>query len=284
MDYLKEKIELSIAEGQLEAQRVFINFSPLQKVIVIFGLIAAIPGFIAIKAVVYHSSYASFKKAEVMAKPSFQNAQAPTIGPVTLIRNGDGSFGAAVQITNNNLSLSLEKFSATFIGFNANHQEIYRAPLEITLLPAQNKFVVITPIHSTQDITTATIDIPTTIPWQKRFSVPSVTIQPSSVTVSSQTNPLTFTAQGTVYNNSPYLLNKVEIAFLLRDINGKIIGVSQRSEFTVKPFERRAYVQIWPDMQSNAVAKVEVLPFTDTLDNTNISLPAGSEGAASLGR
>ncbi len=284
MPYFKEKLELKIAEGELEAQRIFINFSPLQKKIIILGIIAIIPMYIIVKSVTYRTNYSSYQKSRISAQPAFENPKTPAISEISITKAGDGVYAVAAKVVNENLDLSLEKAPVQFILYNENHQEVYKQPTFLTLLPGQTKYLILARINSSQKIASAEIQSLQDFSWQKRLNIPDVKLISSNPVFSNQQSPLAFVVQGTVYNNSPYQLSQIDIGFLLRDTNGKIIGISQRSEFTLKPFERRGYLQIWPGVNSSDVAKVDVLPVTDTLDDKNIALPSGGTGAADLGR
>ena len=91
--------------------------------------------------------------------------------------------------------------------------------------------------------------------------------------------------QGDFLNNSPYTLGKVRLTFVLYNNSGQVVGSSQRDEFTVAPFERRAYKQLWPNAQVPGLARVEVTADTDTLDPNNLSIAATPPSPASdLGR
>ena len=86
---------------------------------------------------------------------------------------------------------------------------------------------------------------------------------------------------GDFTNNSPYTLGTVRLTFVLFGAGNNIIGVSQRDEFTVAPFERRSYTQLWPDAFPSNLAKVETDAYTDTLDPDNLMVTAPPAGSAS---
>ena len=102
---------------------------------------------------------------------------------------------------------------------------------------------------------------------------------------SYQTAPPAFVLQGDFFNNSPYELKKVRLTFVLFNPNVQIIGVSQRDESTIKPFERRAYKQLWPNSAVPELGKIDVTADTNTLDENNLTVSsAPSDGAGNLGR
>ena len=92
--------------------------------------------------------------------------------------------------------------------------------------------------------------------------------------------------EGAIQNLSAYQLQEVKITFLLYGTGGKIIGASQRSEFNLKPSERRDYKQIWSGVSGSNVVKIEALPATNLLDKNNLVVPDSSAktGGGDLGR
>src|SRR6185369_1924747 len=126
------------------------------------------------------------------------------------------------KIKNNNLDLSLEKAPVQFILYNQSHQEVYKQPLTLTLLPGETKYLILARVNSNQKIADAELQALGDFAWQKRLTIPSVKLLPSTPTFTNQQSPPAFVVQGTVYNNSPYQLNQIDIGFLLRDASGKI--------------------------------------------------------------
>ncbi len=107
--------------------------------------------------------------------------------------------------------------------------------------------------------------------WQKKLNLPNVKLRASEPLLYDESNPLTFIAEGSIINESPYEVASGRIVFLLLDDNNKIIGVSQRDEYKLLPFGRRAYKQLWPGLYKTQVKKVQVLPSTNILDPLNIT-------------
>ncbi len=274
MAFLKEKLELKVAEAELEAQKALISFSPAQKWIFIFCLIAIIPAYFAAKEIALHTNLAKYRKTELQAISPAKDPQAVQISDATITQAGDNIYSVVVKITNPNLTLSLDKVNYNFVLYNKANQQIYQNPATLYLLPGESKYLILPRVETTEEIAGVDVKLPDTLPWQKRLNVPEVNLSASTPTFTNQSNPPSFVVQGTFYNNSPYQLNQVDINFVLHDAGGKILAASTRIESTIKPFERRAYVQLWPGVNTNDVVSAEVIPSTDTLDNTNLSTPA----------
>lgn len=282
--FLKEKIELDIAEAQLQTRQTLAGYSPRNRKLLIFCLVAIIPGYFAAKYLVYFIELPRLQKTALVSTPSFQNPKNPSVGPADITTIGNNVYAVAMQVTNENVDLSLDNAPITFVLYNSQHQQIASVPNTLLLLPAQTKYVVLPHVESTEKITSVDINFPSDLPWQKRLSIPNIPLVASPPNVYNQQDPLAFVVQGTIYNNSPYQLSHMTINFILRNSSGTIIGVSQRTEDTVKPYEQRAYLQLWPNVYSTGVTKVDVLPETDVLDASNLTVPLSSGGAGDLGR
>ncbi len=274
MAFLKEKLELKVAEAELEAQKALISFSPTQKRIFIFCLIAIIPAYIAAKEIALHVNLGKYRQSQLQALSPTKDPQTVQISDATITQAGNNNYSVIVKITNPNLTLSLDKVNYDFVLFNKNNQVIYQKQADLYLLPGESKYLILPKVESTEEIAGVQIKLPDSLPWQKRLNIPEVTLSASTPVLSNQSNPPSFVVQGNFYNNSPYQLNQVDINFILRDASGRILAASSRVESTIKPFERRAYVQLWPGINTTDVTSVDVIPSTNTLDNTNLTSPA----------
>nr|MDQ3018783.1 hypothetical protein [bacterium] len=211
----------------------------------LFLILLIIPGFIAAR---YGTSYVlatQYARNTLSAHPAFTAAFDPEVGPVTIIRNPTGSFSAFAEITNQNLDLSTTSLGYTATFTNNAGETVHSIKGVLYLLPNEKKIVVIPRIDVTDVVASGTITLDK-VSWQKKLSLPEVSLRVSEPSLYDEANPLMFVAEGAVVNNSPYALSTVRLAFLLYDANNKVIGVSQRDEFRVQPFARRAYKQLWP--------------------------------------
>jgi hypothetical protein len=285
MSLLKEKIELNVQEAELFAQKNLGSFPPVLRWLLVFMVLAIIPAYYISRSVSQKIWLARYEQGAIAGKPSFTNPQAPKISNVTLTVSGSNSLAAVVQISNQNLDLSIDNVPYTFTFYNSQKQQIYQYQNTLFLLPNQTKYVTAPTFTPTETIAYANFQLPQTLPWQKRLAIPTVNLSTSLPQTFEQTSPLAFVAQGDFVNNSPYTLSKVHLTFVLFDQSGNIIGASQRDEFTVAPFERRAYKQLWPNMIAPNLSRIDLTADTDTLDPDNLSAPAiNSNSSSNLSR
>jgi hypothetical protein len=281
MSLFKEKLELDIQEAELFTQRNLSQFPPVLVWLIFIALLCVIPAYYISKNLSEKSWEKKYAEQQIIAKPSFTNPQDPQISKVTLTVSGTLGIAAVVTVTNQNLDLSLDNVPYIFTFYNAQKQQINQYQGTLFLLPNQTKYITAPSFSPTEQIAYANFNLPQNLPWQKRLSVPNVNLLTSIPQTFEQSSPLAFVAQGDFFNNSPYTLGSVRLTFVLFDQNQNIIGVSQRDESTVTPFERRAYKQLWPNMAAPNLSRIDVTADTDTLDPNNLSAPAVNSNSAS---
>lgn len=283
MAFFKEKLELRIAESELWVRELLGNFAPWQRKVITLCLLLIIPGYIGAKALGYSMNQKQLAPSLLTAKPSFTSSQNIQIGTVRIAKSGNTTYSAAVKIVNPNTDLSLPETTAK-LEFKSGKEVVYSEDVKFFLLPGQSKELVVPRAVSISSITSGELILPEKLSWQKRFSIQNVKLNASTPSAYNQTEPTAFVVEGAVANQSPYLLKKTVINFVLYDKQGAMLGASSRSEFDIKPFERRAYKQLWPGIYTDSVTRVEVLPETNTLDSSNLILPDSTGGASDLGR
>jgi len=281
MSIFQDKIELQIEEAELAAQKSIELLPPALKWFFIIGIIAIIPVYFISKVISQHIWQGRYEQNLLAAKPSFTNAKAPTISDITVTTLKAGSYAAALTISNPNFDLSLDQVPYQIIFYNAQKQQIYSYTDKLFLLPNQAKYLTV-PTFTAQDLpASAALQLPNNPPWQKRLQIPTVDLVVSPPSSTQQSSPSAFVVTGDFTNQSPYILGSVRLAFVVYDTNNKIIAVSQRDEFTVGPFQRRSYTQLWPQAYVPALGKIDVQAYTDVLDPNNLSAPSTPSGSSS---
>jgi len=281
MSLLKDKIELEIEEAEVEAGKRLRELSGIVRWFFIFCAVGIIPGFFIAKAISHGVWVRNYNQYLIASHASFAEPLPPAISDTTITTSGQGSYSAVASITNENLDLSLDGVPYSYTFLNQKGEVVHTNKGTLFLLPNQKKYIVVPRIVTAETITSANLEIGTDLPWQKRLYVPEVSLLTGKPQTINQSEPVTFIVEGDVQNNSPYNLGKIHLVFILRDADKKIIGASERNEFTVKPFERRGYRQLWPQIYGTTVASVEVKAETNTLDNANLVLPEQTATPAS---
>lgn len=266
---------LALQESTITIRGAFQAMPPLKRTIVLFLLIVFIPLFLAVRYGGEKILSARYARVALSAHPSYAVTLSPIVGDVKLLLNPNGSYSAYAKITNRNLDLSATNISYKFTFQNASGETIHTVANTLYLLPNEEKNLVVPRIDAREPLTRASLTIggeQAGIDWEKRISIPTVQLRVSEPTLTEDVNPLMLSAEGSVVNNSPYDLQAVRLVFFLYDDKNNVIGVSQRDEFTIPAFGRRAYKQTWPGLYKADVERVQVNAYTNTMDPQNLTV------------
>lgn len=279
MTGIRETIEVNTKGALLGVQESgfsFLNeFSGLPKwkrIIILIVLIAIIPSYILARVGTEQYLARQYGLNALAAHAAFNVAQNPVIGDMKIIVNPNSTFSGVVLVSNPNLDLSAADIEYTATFKNSSGQIAYTTTSTMFLLADEKKYLVFPRIDAPNDSIVSGVIKLSNINWQKRLNIPDVNLKATEPVLSDESNPLTFIADGSIVNNSPYQIGTARIVFLLFDSQNNIIGVSQRDESQLLPFGRRAYKQLWPGLYRTQVAKIQVLPSTNTLDPANITV------------
>src|SRR5271154_3318684 len=119
MSLFKDKIELGIQEAELGTQKALGRFPPLLRWLLILLVVAIIPAYFVAKNASLKIWQSRFAQGAIQAKPSFTNPPPPKPSQVRVTSLGQSQYDAIIQITNQNLDLSLDNVPYTFIFSNA---------------------------------------------------------------------------------------------------------------------------------------------------------------------
>ncbi len=286
MSFFKERVEIGLEEAELNTQIVLSTLPPFFKWFFIISALAIIPTYFVTKNISQKIWAKKYAAGAVMAKPSFTDPKPLVASKVSVSTMGENIYAATAKISNQNLDLSASNISYRFVFYNSAKEAVFTSPDDtFYILPNQTKYLTVPRFTANQPVAYTDLQIDDKIVWQKRLQIPQVKLPTTVPQTYQQTNPSAFVVEGEFTNQSPYQLGKVRLTFLLYDGENKIIGISQRDEFTLKPFERRAYKQLWPGVAASSLNHVEILTDTNTLDPNNITVinqPTGS--SSDLGR
>ncbi len=265
-----EAAVIGLEQAGVSAKNKLWDMPPVKRYLILGLIIGFIPALLLVRYGSEQIMGLRYARQALSAHPSFNAAQNPTVGAVKIVSNPTGIYSAYVEVTNPNLDLAAPAITYSIAFSNGSGQTIFTSTGSFYLLPDEKKTLVIPRIEASEAITTGTIKLGE-VKWQKKISLPEVALKVSEPILYEETNPLTFVAEGSVINNSPYALGTVRLVFVLHGANNQVVGVSQRDEFRLPAFGRRAYKQLWPGLYQADVRKVQVTAYTNTLDPQNIT-------------
>jgi hypothetical protein len=285
MPYLKEKIELAVAEAELKAAGGLKEVPGAVKVFAVFLLLLLVPSYFLIKYLsqkYYTNRYQAFT---ISAKPSFTESEPLSLGTVFLVDNGNNVYSAAGVVENPNLNLAARSFAYRFKFFGSDGRELEpisgQAGGQEYILPDQKKYLLAMRLAFGQPVKGAELEIVSPPAWQLKPELPKTKLNIEPVRLSRQALPEAFVAESFVQNQSAYQLKKIHLVFLIKDSSGRIINVSQRDEYDLKSLERRAFKQLWPNFEPGSSVRVEVYAETNLLEKENLKLESLPNSSAS---
>lgn len=281
MSLIKDKIELDVQLAELRTKQALDSFPTVFRWILVISIMATVPGYFIAKGVSYRATVKAYQKNIIVAKASFQNPKEPKVSTVFLTSSGNGNFSAGVAISNQNVDLSLALADYEFTFQNSKGELLYKDNGQLFLLPNENKYAVVPRFASKDEVANASFRFTKPLRWQKKISIPKIDIQTSEPAFYNQFQPPAFVITGNYYNNSPYQLKQVRLTFLVYDKSNSIVAISRRDDFTLAPFERRTYQQLWPNIYGDPGSRIQVFAETNPLDPSNISLPQAPDNSAS---
>lgn len=279
MSLLQEKIKLDIQEAELHLEKKLSSFPPVLKGILIICLLSLIPGYFLAKQISYSTTKKSLNSQLLTAQPSFQNPLTPKVEKVEVFNWTGNVYSVLATVNNPNFELSAPNVHYKFKFFNSSNTQVTPesglTEGDTYFLPNKTQTIVLPRITSTRKISRAEIEFTGTIGWQKKLNLPQAKIITTFPSLKNSNDPFEFKVTGFVENQSIYELGRVRILLLIKDKTGKILSLSERSEFSLKNGERRSYTQIWPNVNFLNAAYIEAVADTDTLNIENLIIPIG---------
>ena len=178
---IKETIDVNVQGALLGAQEGGFSFLnqfknlPRWKHNLILGIaIAIIPLYLIARFGTEQFLAQRYGREALSAQAAFKTSQAPAVGSMTIIRNPNNTYSAAVLVTNPNLDLSATgvTYSATFQ--SSDKKTMATATGTLYLLPNEKKYVVFPKIDSgSATVSSGTLKLDN-IDWQKKLNIPEV--------------------------------------------------------------------------------------------------------------
>ncbi len=267
MQILSDDTKDTLKLAWLSFVEALYTFPPIQRAILIFGIIMIIPGYWIFRVganTLYSYQYTGY---QVQAQPSFTNPQDLTVSSVTVLP-AVGGFMGYVKIQNPNLEISATTAQYHVRFYNATGQQSYETTGQFYVPASKDAFVVIPRFISKETVVSAQLEV-TGVRWQKKLSTLKVDLNAPAPTVFEEAGGVRL--EGVVTNISPYKINSVRIVMFLYDANNKIVGVGERVEKTVLPNQRRAYVMSFPGITRSQFVRTLPVVDTNTADSQNIN-------------
>ncbi len=269
MQILNDERKNALQLAWLSFLEAVYTFAPWQRLVLVACIVALVPGYWLVRVgtrAVYGWAYQQYA---VEPRPAFQDPQPLQVSAPTILPVRNGSFMAYAEVVNPNLKLSATRFVYTATFYTSSRTQIYQTAGEAYVAPGGRVWVVVPAFSPEETPVTGTMEL-SALTWQQKFSVPEVVL--------SAPDPIRYgeaggvRLEGVLVNASSYKLGSARVVVLVEDRSGRVIGVADRTEFSVLPRERRGYVVNIPGIQLETIGRVVAVPYTNTTDLSNIQV------------
>lgn len=273
-DKLKVAAETAVIAGEesgLAVKGFFSSMAKWQKIVFFVGLLLIVPAYYGAYYASHYFVKSGYEDNLIKAHTAHIETRKVVVTDVVILPVAPNQYTAYFQATNPNLDLGAVNIPYTVNFYNEKNEQINTATGTFYLIPDQKKYVVVSRIDSTEELSKAEL-IVGDAKWQKKPSLPKVefkTPRPEVYDLDITTVPQ-LTVEGSVVNDSEYKIRRTNIVFLVYGNTNKIVGINIREERDIVAFGRRAYKQTWPNLSSTEISKVEVLVDINTMDQSNL--------------
>lgn len=190
----------------------------------------------------------------------------------TVVFGGNETFDAVAKITNPNDALGASSFEYEFVLKNSSDEVVASRKGMNFILPADSKYITELGFRIENGLFPTKAEIFITNPkWEKLGSVGKPQIGVYSKNFGKVSTGVGYQADGIIRNESSYDLNEIFISIILRNAEGKIIGVNQTKKNSVRTKEERDFKLTWPYELTSSVQNMEVDAQVNVLDSKSFS-------------
>ena len=266
---MNEELQILISELWLKIKGFLYSFPPLIRWVLILLLLLTIPVYWTSRITTGFLISKNLNSQLSRATRGFSEPENLIVENTRVVYPGDRTE-SYIEISNPNFEIAVRsaKYNISFV--NASGAQIDQQKGNFFLAPSEHTYIVATGLR--KETVSAQVEL-SDIVWVKRFTqaVPKVkfTVPLLDTTYDNNGN---LVVNGQLINQSPFLVSRVRIVFLLRGEGGRVLTVSQREERDIQANSPRAFRQVWPDTLLERITKVDVYTQTDLLDTNNIRL------------
>jgi|LNFM01.2.fsa_nt_gb hypothetical protein len=266
-----QSVVVGANEGVWKLKTWFEGLLRWQRILLIILIVLMIPGYFAVRYGLELVLVRQYARQALVAHSAFTDPNPLVVSRVNIIRNSNDTVSGYLTVRNPNLDLGLDNARYTINFLDSASQIVFTSTGSLYLLPDQQRWIVVPRVESTNQITSAEIKFGE-LNWQKRLEIPQVELRMNEPFTYQQESPLATVTEGAVVNNSPYSLRQVSLVVVLYGANNQVLAVTSREEYSLQPFERRAYIIQWPNVNRSAITRIGLEAYTNTLDPTNLTV------------
>lgn len=195
------------------------------------------------------------------------------IQEISVVPGGSDTYDVVARIYNPNNTLGAKKFNYTFALKDSFGNTVGSFEASDFILPVDTKYVTGLGLKAENGAVVSTAEMKISNPdWTVLGDVEKPQLGVYSKKYDKAAMGEGSEAEGVLRNESNYDLNKVSIVVILKDGDGKIIGVNKTEKDVVRVKEQRDFKINWPYALPGNVQKMEVDAESNVLDPDNFTV------------
>ncbi len=192
----------------------------------------------------------------------------------TVLRVADLDYDVLAKIKNPNASYGSPTVRYELSLTNVTGKEVFHNTGTFYILPGQTKYVLLSPLKTTEQVSQATVRIADT-DWQQLDEL--ATQQVSFVVTGTQFTPASSKLRGTVLNNSDFDISQADITVILFDEVQHPIAANRTEIRTFLAKTSRGFEVSWSSPISGATLNAYVEATTNLFENSTFLRTYGSQ-------
>lgn len=182
----------------------------------------------------------------------------------------ENSYDLAAEIENKNVNYGAEILSYTFKIFDSRNNIIKEKSGKSYIMPREKKYIIET-VSLSGIPAKVVLEFSKEINWQKFKSVEELKLPIFQQNLDTKSkNGYAAIARGTVYNQTRFDLDTIDINIVVYDKKGNPVGVNRTQKNTVKSGEGRSFEVGWPKSLSGTdELKAEMRAYTNIFSDDN---------------
>lgn len=205
-----------------------------------------------------------------------QNAQAAKdieVVEKTFVDGGGGTYDVLLKVSNPNYILGSDTISYTITLKDSAGAEVGKKTGTSYILPADSRYIIeMGIVPDVSGVSVASVDVSfDKITWKELPNMSKPQLNIYNRRFGEAPMGAGNIAEAVVRNESPYDLNTVQIAIIIRDEYGKVVGLNTSLKQSLRAREEQSFRVTWPYQFKGNARKLEIEAQSNMYDAGNLS-------------
>jgi len=199
----------------------------------------------------------------------------PKVVLTKLIKTGEGDYDFVAEIENPHAQFGASEVVYELTLFNGDGKELIKEEGMFYILPGQTKYLVPTHLTTEEKVQKVDFKIKSAV-WHKLDSLEGINFIIRGQEYNTLGNSITSTLSATIFNDSDFDFEVVNIDVLLYNSQDEVIGVNRSDIRTFLARTERGFTVAWPFKIDGNVSRAEIHSSTNLFESANFIKRYGS--------